>query len=784
MKSLLRFVVILIAQTSVTGWAASVSDIAGTVHNLSITGPGTVQAGNESQICVFCHTPHNAEDIPAAPLWNRKLSTQVYTLYNSASLDATGLNQPAGSSKLCLSCHDGTLALGTVNVLNGQANVTVPLSGTAVDGSMPAGDGALTGYTRRLGTDLTNDHPISFTYDSTLASIDGELRDPAVTAHIANRVAGQRPPLVPLENDQVQCVSCHDPHLRDSDPTINRKFLRLNRFQVQQSTGGAFDKNNDIVCLGCHDKLGTAWAASAHADPSVADEIYTNTAAAQRDFPNTIRVWEAACLNCHDNHTVQGARRLLREGTDSVAIPKSGGNPALEEACYQCHSSDGGVLQGQGGANFEVPDIESDFLLGRHMPITSYDQPAGSEQHEITDADLSETPLKLGKGNLNNRHVECTDCHNPHRVIKDPLFNGPGAPFGEATHAHTAGHSNIASGVLRGIWGVEPLYGSTDFSVDPSGYLVKKGDGGTGAPPLVSSTYLTREYQVCLKCHSDYGYNTLPYLGDSGGGTPSGTNQLTQYTNQAREFQAPVDHQGEGTAPGLATNNHRGWHPVIDKTGRTPIERGGLDPAIFLPPWNGSADIGNQTMYCSDCHGSDTAPGTVEPSGGANGRPWGPHGSTNDFILKGNWSSLTGTGQTTDLCFKCHNYDDYANPNNSNPNKSGYRGGGGGGGMGGGGLGANNLHIFHASRLGRMRCMWCHTAVPHGWKNKALLVNLKDVGPEAGQAPGTWVAPRYTQGPYYINSMLTISSWATSGNWSAGNCGGRMWMMRNCSNPP
>lgn len=64
---------------------------------------------------------------------------------------------------------------------------------------------------------------------------------------------------------------------------------------------------------------------SAHADPNIADEAYTNTAATTRGFFTGIKVWEAACLNCHDTHTVQGARRLLREGTDSTATPKAGG---------------------------------------------------------------------------------------------------------------------------------------------------------------------------------------------------------------------------------------------------------------------------------------------------------------------------------------------------------------------------------------------------------------------------------------------------------------------------
>jgi len=306
------------------GQAARIPDIANTPHNLSNTGPGPVTALSESRICVFCHTPHNAESAPGAPLWNRQLSGATYSTYSSTSMDAVGLDQPAGSSKLCLSCHDGTLALGTVNVLNGQQNVTIDLQGTAADGTLPEGSGANTGFTRRLGIDLTNDHPISFTYDSTLAAADGELRDPALASHIANRQAGSntRPP-VPLENNQMQCVSCHDPHIRDTDATLNIKFLRLNRFQKAAPSGGDFDQANDIVCLACHDKLGQAWSLSAHADQSVADEIYTATAATQRDFPAGTQVWQAACLNCHDTHTVPGSRRLLREGVDSTTVPKT-----------------------------------------------------------------------------------------------------------------------------------------------------------------------------------------------------------------------------------------------------------------------------------------------------------------------------------------------------------------------------------------------------------------------------------------------------------------------------
>ena len=87
--------------------------------------------------------------------------------------------------------------------------------------------------------------------------------------------------------------------------------------------------------------------------------------------------------------------------------------------------------------------------------------------------------------------------------------------------------------------------------------------------------------------------------------------------------------------------------------------------------------------------------------------------------------------------------------------------------------------------------------MPHGWKNKALLVNLNDVGPEAGLATGTEVSitgngATYTQGPYYLNAKLKILNFAESGTWSETDCGsvggeggtGRDWMRNVCENPP
>ena len=762
------------------------ANVAASKHNLSVTGPGSVTS-DESQTCVFCHTPHAATASPGAPLWNRQLSAQTYTTYMSSSIDAETiagqLAQPGGSSRLCLSCHDGSLAIGTVNVSGGQQNVTFNMTGTGAGGEMPAGAGTQTGYTRNLGTDLTNDHPISLTFDTSLAIADGELRNPANSPEIGLRSPGVRPmfplePTGPANEAQMQCASCHDPHLPDTGGEP-RKFLRGNRLQ-QVDPVGEFDADNDIVCLGCHDKEG--WVGSAHASSATADETYTAGAASQREFPANTQVWQAACLNCHDTHTVHGARRLLRDGTDSGAVPKSGGNSAIEETCYQCHSASSAVTNTAG----DVKDIASDFALARHMPINNNDQRAATEAHDIEDADFTEARASLGRNEPLNRHAECTDCHNPHRALRNSLFNGTGNPA-EGTHAHGNGHTNLASGALAGTSGVEPIYGDSPFLSLPVAYEVKRGvETGTD----VTAPHVTREYQVCLKCHSDYGYddNTIypvgdrPDLGASGGGTPFGTNNMEQYTNQAMEFQAPLGDQGE---PGPI---HRSWHPVIEATGRDAATRRMSDTTdMFLAPWNG-ANIGSQTMYCSDCHGANTADGTVVPSGND---PWGPHGSNNVFILKGTWSSTNSDSAST-ICFRCHSRSNYATDVNDGDGPefaSGF-----------GGPTNVNLHHEHAKRVGGgvdLKCNWCHVAVPHGWKNKAFLVNLNDVGPEAGLPPNTEVPinddnATYNIGPYYMNAKLKVRTWRESGTWRSQDCGsassspstGNQWMKDVCDPPP
>ncbi|MGA7748510.1 MAG: cytochrome c3 family protein [Gallionella sp.] len=778
----------------------------------------------------------------------------------------------------------------------------IAMSGTATGGTMP--DGALlpdTGYTSDIGADLTNDHPISFTYDATLSSNDGELRTPPLiygsTTVVGNRASNVKP-TYPLENSQMQCATCHDPHFWDSDPTDPPlKFLRGMRLQLAQPLGGVYVASSDIMCLACHDndKGVGMWSNSAHANINVATETFTNFATLE--FPSTTTVWQASCLGCHDTHTVPGARHLLREGTDSPTVPKSGGNSAMEETCYQCHSAQGTtVLEQSTPTPNMVPDIKSDFALAIHMPISTQpevhniggsfnDSSTGGTTGGIAtgttgqcnvpgdqcDKDLMESEALLGKptagGFDSNRHTECTDCHNPHRTTKNRLFNSNAAiPDVAGTHLHNidltnpAAHSNIASGSLRGGFGVEPVYGSNDFGTPgiPTTFTVKRGDPGLSVLSDVGEAYVTREYQVCLKCHSNYAYDTPDLLGYVGG-TPTYTNGFNTYMNTAMEIQAPATHMGAPVstsdsgayAPTYSAYNYRSWHPVMNNTGRTVgigNPRGNASPNLWRSPWNGSdtdgplavlrvtsGAVGNQTMYCSDCHGSGNAiaNGVVPDGNGStgawteDGNPWGPHGSAENFLLKGPSATTSPVGVATDtLCFRCHDATQYADATGA-PSavlQSGFST------TGNDVLNTpmTNLHQRHAyytssvgiTALGTntvwsplaantYRCTMCHTGTAHGWKNKAFLVNLNDIGPEVNKAingtvggalggetalpipPGTvltagqnvpsgtqvpsTLAPvptGYTNGPYYQGALLYIAStgFKASGAWTKGDC--------------
>jgi predicted CXXCH cytochrome family protein len=211
-------VMIAIMSVLIVAQIAKAAGIATTKHDLSTTGPNATLKGG-TDICVYCHTPHAATST-AVPLWNRALVTTGFTTYSSNTLNASITSgQVGGVSAACLSCHDGTVGVDAY----------------ATHGTVAAGTEAkkISGASL-LTQNLSNDHPISFTYDATLASTDGGLVAPSNASWVVIAAGGVSG--IPLFAGKMECASCHSVHDNSNVP-----FLRVS------NSGSA-------LCLKCHIK--------------------------------------------------------------------------------------------------------------------------------------------------------------------------------------------------------------------------------------------------------------------------------------------------------------------------------------------------------------------------------------------------------------------------------------------------------------------------------------------------------------------------------------------------
>lgn len=184
--------------------------IKGSAHDFSALS-------ERQQICIFCHKPHDGDQsVSDAPLWNHQSTTKQFQLYNSPTIDAA-VSQPTGASKLCLSCHDGTVAVDSYGGKTGVIHLGGDLS---------------------VGADeLTNDHPISFVYDDSLSAEDGELFPPSSSPSGLGRTIKEDL----LFDSFLECSSCHDVHNGPAATAVNDNLLVLTQTQSQ-------------LCLVCHDK--------------------------------------------------------------------------------------------------------------------------------------------------------------------------------------------------------------------------------------------------------------------------------------------------------------------------------------------------------------------------------------------------------------------------------------------------------------------------------------------------------------------------------------------------
>jgi hypothetical protein len=267
--------------------------IANTRHNLtqqpadnSLGLDNGMMAGvrnNYGEVCVYCHTPHGADGAKKLPLWNRTTLATTYKTYNelNTSTLTQSVSQPGVNSLSCLSCHDGQTAVDSIINMPGSGRYDVNQAsgtntqflntwtgGTGVGHQglndtgclvchQPGGAGAAfpgaTDFTVfRIGTDLTNDHPVGVSYPATSGTVtdfntpkgkkgatfffdvngDGHMDDADVRLYDTGGTA------------KVECASCHDPHGVPSGAAgsvFKPTFLRV-------------ANTNSALCLTCHAK--------------------------------------------------------------------------------------------------------------------------------------------------------------------------------------------------------------------------------------------------------------------------------------------------------------------------------------------------------------------------------------------------------------------------------------------------------------------------------------------------------------------------------------------------
>ena len=232
--------------------------------------------------------------------------------------------------------------------------------------------------------------------------------------------------------------------------------------------------------------LAGLWALSALAPGTAsADGPFTSP------HPGTSAVTDS-CAACHRLHTAQN--NLLISASPQSTL------------CFTCHDSAGS------GSNYRV---EADF-----QGIPANDPALGIYYSHPATTASSHTSARVDEfSQQTNRHSECGDCHDPHKV-------NPAAP------TQTSSGWTV-SGALANITGV-----------------ARQGGG------LVWNDPIAYEYQLCYKCHSGY------------------TGLLSVKLDQAAEFDPgnasyhPVEASGQNTTTAM-TNSLAGgtlWRFTTSET--------------------------------------------------------------------------------------------------------------------------------------------------------------------------------------------------------------------------
>lgn len=231
-----------------TGILQSSHDLSSATGKGALYNAGTFADPSLDRVCIYCHAPHHtittaeaaAADITYYPLWNHDITTTAsWTPYQNTDpanpvipnsiqhqLNAT-LGDPGSISRLCLSCHDASVAVSSYGNFDGGASTSKHTGNVLITATLGGR------YGIGVGGNLQNHHPIGFDYADVVLA-DDEIKDPS-SVLLGNNPYGLTVNDL-LYGGMLECASCHDVH---NTKNTGSKFLWV-------------ADTNSSLCFSCH----------------------------------------------------------------------------------------------------------------------------------------------------------------------------------------------------------------------------------------------------------------------------------------------------------------------------------------------------------------------------------------------------------------------------------------------------------------------------------------------------------------------------------------------------
>src|SRR3989338_1793704 len=481
-----------------------------------------------------------------------------------------------------------------------------------------------------------------------------------------------------------ECLHCHEIHgsFGGSEPYPNVNIYPS--FMNSQEAEGPdpyllFADNNEKLCLTCHETFQftgkpagwgeygffqgkTVYENSTHGAFSLNSNMLWPGISGATDHPRKARpstlngvAQKGICLNCHTPHGILGSAGNAYDTDAGPEIKQlTSSNPSVtkdyliprqlnaweEKLCETCHDGTTG--------NGNIPNIQAEIDK----------RSLGGSGHPVDDTNLAgrhvvNETFPIAIDDINKKHVECYDCHNP----------------------HAAKSSNRVEGLRY---------------VDITGV--------TNDPSQIRQPYV---YEICLKCHGDGYVNFVPAKTHPGPGlNPNHSNHplRTSTGNPASNNTNGSNKRLEFNPSSTSSQSDCGSYPASDcqpspsqNTAYHPVASAGRNTSAAIQRQLLAGLTHDKTIMCTDCHNSEATGsiqgpvtesnlrGTDLSSGYLGVSPVGPHGSKPQSvgvyqthrILRANYNTTLGrwygtkwiepfdsyTRDNFALCFLCHNED-------------------------------------------------------------------------------------------------------------------------------